>query len=188
MIRIALVGEIGSGKTFVSKCFNYPVFNADEEVKRIYKNNRKCFRKLKEKFPKNIKKFPIQKSELKKIINKKNIKILSRVIHPYVRDGLNKFLTKNRKKKYVILDIPLFIENNLNLKSDILIFIKISNKIINKRLKKRGNYNEKIMKIIKSEQLNKNKKRKYCNFVIENNYDKNNIIKQIKKIKKKFND
>ena len=107
MIRIALVGEIGSGKTFVSKCFNYPVFNADEEVKRIYKNNRKCFRKLKEKFPKNIKKFPIQKSELKKIINKKNIKILSRVIHPYVRDGLNKFLTKNRKKKYVILDIPL---------------------------------------------------------------------------------
>ena len=76
----------------------------------------------------------------------------------------------------------------MNLKTDILIFIKTSNRIINKRLKKRGNYNEKIMKIIKSEQLNKNKKRKYCNFVIENNYDKNNIIKQIKKIKKKFND
>ncbi len=188
MIRIALVGEIGSGKTFVSKCFSYPVFNADDEVNKIYKNNKKCFRKLKKKFPKNIRKFPIQKSELKKIINKKNIKILSRIIHPYVRNGLNKFLIKNRKKKYVVLDIPLLIENKLNLRSDILIFIKTSKKMINRRLKKRGNYNEKIMKIIKSEQLNKNQKRKFCNFVIENDHGKNNIIKQIKNIKKSFND
>tara|TARA_B100000073_G_C23461773_1_gene463698 strand:- start:206 stop:442 length:237 start_codon:yes stop_codon:yes gene_type:complete len=36
MIRIALVGEIASGKTFVAKCFKYPMFNADKEVKKIY--------------------------------------------------------------------------------------------------------------------------------------------------------
>ena len=42
MIRIAILGNIGSGKTFISKLFGFPVFNADEEVKNIYKKNNKC--------------------------------------------------------------------------------------------------------------------------------------------------
>ena len=64
MIRVGIVGGIGSGKSFISKLFGYPVFNADNEVKLIYKNNRKCFYKLKKKLPKFIKKFPIKKMNL----------------------------------------------------------------------------------------------------------------------------
>ena len=41
MIRIALVGDIGSGKSHISKLFNYPVFNADHEVTEIYKKDKK---------------------------------------------------------------------------------------------------------------------------------------------------
>ena len=52
MIKIALIGEIGSGKTFISRCFKYPSFNADAEVAKIYKTNIQCFKKLKKKFPK----------------------------------------------------------------------------------------------------------------------------------------
>ena len=37
MIRAAVIGSIGSGKTFVAKLFKCPVFNADDEVKKIYK-------------------------------------------------------------------------------------------------------------------------------------------------------
>ena len=124
MIRIGLIGEIGSGKTFVGKCFGFPMFNADLEVKKIYKTNKKCFKKLNKKFPKNIKHFPIKKEEIKKIINKSNLKILSKVVHQYVRVSLKKFLKKHYKKKYVILDIPLLIENKLYKKSDIIIGIK----------------------------------------------------------------
>ena len=47
MIKIAIIGDIGSGKSYVAKQFGYPVFNADKEVKKIYKNSRKCFKKLK---------------------------------------------------------------------------------------------------------------------------------------------
>ena len=32
MIKIGILGDIGSGKSFIAKCFGYPVFNADEEV------------------------------------------------------------------------------------------------------------------------------------------------------------
>ena len=45
MIRAAVIGGIGSGKTFVAKLFKCPVFNADNEVKLIYRKNKKCFTK-----------------------------------------------------------------------------------------------------------------------------------------------
>ena len=61
MIKIALVGDICSGKTYISKLFKEPVFNADYEVAKIYKENKKCFKKLKKKFPKFIDRFPIEK-------------------------------------------------------------------------------------------------------------------------------
>ncbi len=188
MIRIAIVGQIGSGKTFVSRKFKYPIFNADEEVKRIYNNNKKCFTKLRKKFPNNIKKFPIKKFELRKIINQKNIKILSKIVHPYVRLSLNKFLKENRNKDYVVLDIPLFIENKLYKKSDVLIYVMASKKKIIQRLKNRGGYNKQIFNILKSQQLPINKKRKFCDFTIENNLGRNNIYNQVKKIKGILND
>ncbi len=49
MIKIGIVGDIGSGKSFVAKQFGYPVFDADKEVSKIYKKNNNCFRKLKKK-------------------------------------------------------------------------------------------------------------------------------------------
>ena len=188
MIRIALVGEIASGKTFISKCFRLPNFNADLEVKKIYKNNRECFKKLNKKFPNNIKHYPVKKSEIKKILSKSNIKTLSRIVHPYVRLSLKKFEFKNRNKKFIILDIPLLIENKLYKKTDILIGVKTSKKTIINRLKKRGNYNKKLVTLLKSQQLSMRKKIKLSNFVIENMSGKNRVLEQVKKIKKFLND
>ena len=59
MIKIGILGDIGSGKSFVAKQFGYPVFNADKEVNLIYKNNVECFNKLKKKLPNYIKSFPV---------------------------------------------------------------------------------------------------------------------------------
>ena len=47
MLKIAILGDIGSGKSYISKQFGYPVFNADDEVAKIYKKNKNCFYKLK---------------------------------------------------------------------------------------------------------------------------------------------
>ena len=41
MIRVAVVGEIGSGKSYVAKQFGYPIFNADNEVAKIYKKDKR---------------------------------------------------------------------------------------------------------------------------------------------------
>ena len=69
MIRIGMIGSIGSGKTFIARLFNYPVFNADIQVNKIYKSDKKCFYNLKKKLPKFIKSFPIIKKELIEAIN-----------------------------------------------------------------------------------------------------------------------
>ena len=187
MIKIAILGDIGSGKTYVAGLFGFPVFNADKEVIKIYKKNKNCFKKLNKKFPNNIKHYPIKKSEIKKILNKSNIKVLSKIVHPYVRLNLKKFERKNLNKKFIVLDIPLLIENKLFRRSDILIGVKTSKKIIINRLKQRGNYNKKIFDILRTQQLNIKKKLKLCDFIIENNSGRNSILKQINQIKKKIN-
>ena len=130
MIKIGILGDIGSGKSFIARQFGCPVFNADKEVNKIYKKNRNCYKKLRDKLPKYIKSYPINKIELSKAIiaNNKNLRKVVNIVHPIVRKEMNFFLKRNNKRKMVVLDIPLLIENKLNKKKDILIFIDAKKK------------------------------------------------------------
>ena len=155
MIKIGILGEIGSGKTYISKMFGYPVFNADEEVSRIYSKNKKIFNKLKKNLPKHIISYPVSKNEVINAIldSKQNLKKIVKIIHPEVKKKMNFFLKKNRDEKIVILDIPLLLENKINKKEDILIFVESKKSEILKRLKKRSNFNQELLKRFKTIQL-----------------------------------
>ena len=137
MIRIGIIGDIGSGKTFVANNFGYPVFNADFEVSKLYRNNKKIFLKLNKILPNYITSFPINKNEITNaiLINNINLQKIINIVHKEVRKKLNLFLKKNKNKKIVVLDIPLLLENKINKKSDVLVFVD-SKKKISKRLKK----------------------------------------------------
>ena len=188
MIRIAVLGDIGSGKSYIAKQFGYPVFSADAEVARLYKKSRKCYNKLKKVLPAYIVSFPIKKNEISKAIiaSRHNLKKIVKIIHPEVRSSMNIFIRKNKNKKFVILDIPLLMENKINKKSDILIFVDAKKKEINKRLKKRSNINLKIVKKFKRLQLPLEFKKKQSNFIIKNNFRNNFIKKNVKKMLKKI--
>ena len=185
MIRIGIVGDIGSGKSFIAKLFKQPIFDADKEVKEIYNRDRDCYIKLKKKLPNFVKSFPIKKNYLINAINndKKNLSKISSIVHPIVRKKMKIFLRKNKNKKMVVLDVPLLIENNLYKKNDILIFVKVSQKKILKRLKKRANFNPKVLKNLKEKQIMLAKKRKMSNFIIDNNYGPNITKKKVNFIK-----
>ena len=189
MIRFAVVGDIGSGKSFISNLFNYPVFNADLEVADIYKKNKSCFFKIKKKIPSHFSSFPIKKEELIESImaDKDNLKKISSIVHPIVRKKLNVFLNKNKNKKLVVLDIPLYFENKLNKKNDIIIFIDAKKKQILKQLKKRKNFNLSLINQFKSLQYPLKYKKKKSDFIIKNDYKirtaKNSIKEILKKVK-----
>ena len=185
MIRLAIVGDIGSGKSYVAKQFGYPVFNADAEVAKLYRKSRKCYSKLKKILPNYITSFPVKKNELLRAItaNQQNLKKIVKIVHPEVRNRMNNFIKKNRNKKFVILDIPLFIENKLNKKNDILIFVDAKKKEINKRLKKRQSTS---IEILKKFQLPVEIKKKKADFIIKNNFKSNSIKKNVKIILRKI--
>ena len=66
MIRIGILGDIGSGKSFVAKNFGYPVFNADYEVSKLYEKNKNVYQKFRKILPEYIYEFPIDKIQLSK--------------------------------------------------------------------------------------------------------------------------
>ena len=189
MIRIGILGDIGSGKSYVANSFGYPVFNADGEVGKLYKKSRKIFIKLNKSLPKYITQFPIKKREVTKSIlaNKNNLRKIIKIIHPEIRKKMNIFLKKNRKSKLIILDIPLLLENKINKKKDILIFIQANRTEILKRLKKRQNFNSKIINRFRKIQLSLDYKRKKSNFIIKNNFTNKTIKNQVRYILKQIN-
>ncbi len=188
MIRIGILGDIGSGKSFVAKSFGYPVFNADTEVAKLYKKNKQVFKKLKKLLPKYIFSFPIKKKEIVKAIleNKNNLKKIVKIVHVEIRKNLNLFLKKNRNKKIVILDVPLLLENKINKKEDILVFVQSKKLDIEKKLKKRANFNKKIINNFKDIQLSLEYKKKKSHFIIKNNFVKKSVKKRTKALLKKI--
>ena len=178
MIRLAVIGDIGSGKSHVAQLFGFPVFDADYEVSKIYRKSRQCYNKLKKMLPNYITSFPVKKFELSKAImdNQQNLKKIIKIVHPEVRNRMNNFIKKNKNKKYIVLDIPLLIENKINKKNDILIFVDAKKKEIKKRLKKRNV----STKILKKFQLPLELKKKRSDFIIKNNFRNNSVKKNVK--------
>ena len=190
MIRIGILGDIGSGKSYVANNFGYPVFNADYEVSKLYQKNRKVYQKMKKLLPEYIYEFPVNKLQLSKAIlaNKSNLKKIINIVHKEIRNQLRSFLKQNNNKKFVILDIPLLLENKINTKKDILVYVQSKKADILRNLRKRKNFNPRIIKKFKEIQLSLAYKKKISRFVIKNNFTeksvKYEIIKILKIIKK----
>jgi len=188
MIKIGIVGDIGSGKSYVAQNFGYPVFNADYEVAKLYQKNDKVFIKLKKSLPKYIFSFPIEKKEISNAIlaNKYNLNKIIKIVHLEIKKKMNLFLKKYKNSKIVILDIPLLLENKIN-NYDILVYVQSKRSDILKRLKKRKNFNQKLLKKFKKIQLPISYKKKKSLFTIKNNFTKKSVNGGIKNILNEIN-
>ena len=96
------------------------------------------------------------------------------------------FCLQNKNSEIIILDIPLLIENKLNKKNDIIIFINSKNSKVIDRLKKRPNFNKKLIRSLKENQLIISKKKKLADYVINNNFSAHIMKKKVKLIKEEI--
>ena len=188
MIKIGILGDIGAGKSYVAQNFGYPVFNADYEVSKLYQKNKNIFNNLKIKLPKYVYSFPVEKKEISNAIlaNENNLNKIVKIVHIEVRKKMNIFLKKHKNKKIVILDIPLLLENKINKKKDILVFIQAKQSDILKKLKKRKNFNQKLLKKFKNIQYSLKYKKKKSDYIIKNDFTKKSVNDGIKKILKEI--
>ena len=92
----------------------------------------------------------------------------------------------NKKKNFVVLDIPLYLENKLNTKRDIIIFIEANKKKIKKKIGKRNNINLKLIDVLRKNQFPIRLKKKNSTFVINNDFIMNSAKKNVKLILKKI--
>ena len=95
---------------------------------------------------------------------------------------MNLFFKKNKNKKFVVLDVPLLLENKLNKKGDILIYVDSKKSDIFKKLIKRKNFNKKLFNKFKKIQFTSQYKMKKSNFIIKNDFTKKTINNNINKI------
>jgi len=178
MIRIGITGSLASGKSTASRFIsnnNGPLFSADKEVKKFYKN--KAFQKKIIKIFKLKKKSNIKKQIKTEVINKKiNLKRLEKILHPLVRKKMHLFLKNNKKKKFVFLEIPLLVESRLMKYFDVVIFIRSRTETRLKRFLKRGG-SVRIFKILNKQQLKDSSKMKVCDHIVVNN----NTLSSLKK-------
>ena len=95
---------------------------------------------------------------------------------------MDDFLKKNKHKKLIVLDVPLLLENKINKKKDILIFVESRKIEILRRLKKRKNFNMQLFLKFRKIQLPLDKKKNKKKFVIKNNFRKNSVKVNVKNI------
>ena len=177
MIKLGILGPVGAGKSYVAQIFKnkgFPIFNADQEVSKIYKRNFLINKKISSYFNITLVNGKVKKEDFKtKLVEQPNkFKFLNNVIHPIVRKNLKDFLKKHKNKTLVVLDIPLLIENKMFKFVDLLIFVKTKKTTIRKRLEKRG-LNKEFLAILKSQQLSDKEKIKYSDFIVINNKNTN---------------
>ena len=126
MIKICVTGSISSGKSSTVRLFSnnrYPIFDADREVKKIYREKSFLFKARK--FLPNLDIKSSFKSQIKqKILGKTdNLKQLEKIIHPLVRKKMKLFTKKHKNKKRLIFEIPLLIESKLMRYFDVIILV-----------------------------------------------------------------
>jgi len=186
MVRVGIIGSVGSGKSFVANIFkelNFNIFSADNEVNNIYKKNKSVNKKISRFFKLKLYNGRIDKQELRNALKKnpKKFSFLNKIIHPIVRKKLVLFLSKFKKNRLVVLDIPLLVENKMFNFVDIFILIKTRSNFFNTRIKKRKNLDKHFLNILKKQQRSEKIKESYADFVIYNS-SKNKVKLQVKNI------
>ena len=186
MIKVGILGSVGSGKSFVANIFKelgFNIFSADQVVSQIYERNKNINKKISIFFKLKLNRGKINKNELRDTLKKnpKKFKYLNKIIHPIVRKKLILFLSKYKKTKLVVLDIPLLIENKMFSFVDIFIFIKTKPNIFKIRIKKRKNLDKKFLKLLENQQADEKIKKSYADFTVDNS-TKDKVKLQVKKI------
>ena len=180
MIIIGITGSIGMGKSNIAlilKFFGIPIYDSDKSVKKLLKEDF-IISVIKKKWPNciihNKKKESINKKELSKIIfdNSNERKKLEYLLHPYVVKKRNNFISKNRNKNLIGIDVPLLYETKTDKICNYIFLASTTKEIQQKRVLKRSNMNIEKFNKINNNQLSNFQKKEKKPIIIPTGYGK----------------
>jgi len=191
MIKVALTGNIGSGKSIVTRIFktmDIPVFIADIEARQLYyREDVKGV--LKQKLGDGIfgQDGEINTRALADIIfnDKKALRTVNSIIHPLVYEEYQQWLDIHRDAPYTLHESAILFENNLTAHYHKTIVVTAPEAIRLKRVMERDNMTEEQVRARMANQWPEENKAKKADFVIIND-GKHFLIPQILEIDKRL--
>jgi dephospho-CoA kinase len=194
MIKIGVTGNIGSGKTTLTKLFNTKktfIFNADKKAKIHLKNHSVLQKKIINIFGSKI--LTSTDLDFKKLAdvafkNQKNQKILNGIVWPEISLLIECSLREAEKEnfEYFVVDAALLFEANFNHFFDYIILITADKKKRLDRALKRKNIDLSQIKKRMALQLSDKEKIASSDFVLYNNSNKNDLKKEFQNILKQI--
>jgi len=173
MIKVAITGGIGTGKTTISNMFSdkgVPVFNSDEIAKEIMNTNSLLKNEIVTAFgDKAYDKNKLNKEYLSDVIfnNETLLKKINSIVHPYVAEEFNSWI-QEQNSKYIIYESAIIFENQAEDFFDKIICVTASEEEVISRIMKRNDFSVDKIKSIINKQLPNDAKVQKSDYVIEN--------------------
>lgn len=190
MKKIGITGSIGSGKTYVSKVFEslgIPVFNADNEAKKIMSCSFDLINSIKNEFGDDIyDKYSLNKRKLASIVfsDSKKLKKLNSLVHPFVKQEFLNWC-KKQKSPYVIKEAAILFESNSYKELDSVICISAPKNLRIDRVRARDGFKDfEINNRIKN-QFSQEEKENLSDYIIVND-EKDSLLTQIIRVHEKL--
>lgn len=177
MIKVGITGEMGSGKTFISKLFSnigIPVYNCDKNAKLLVTTNDGLKSDIKKYFGENIYDGDVFKNLSSLVFTKdensvKNLKILTDLIYPYLYKDIDDFCEKNDNKVYCLIESAVLYENKMENNLDLVIYVSAFPDVRLKRAMERDKITKEDYNNRMKTQISPEVKKTKANYLIYNN-------------------
>jgi dephospho-CoA kinase len=184
MIRIALTGSIGMGKSTVAKMFEkagIPVFDADAEVRRLQGPGGALVERIEKRFPGTTRDGAVDRDALSSRVlgDPDELAALEALVHPAIHHERTRFIVQNGDAPALLFDIPLLFETGGESVFDKVIVVSAPPDVQRARVLERPGMDETKLEAILARQMPDSEKRKRADFVIDTGIDLSTTEKQV---------
>jgi dephospho-CoA kinase len=187
MIRIALTGSIGMGKSTVARMFEragVPVFDADAIVRELQGPGGGLVEKIGELFPGCVRCGTLDRECLAEIVlgDPAKLAILEGIVHPAVREARERFVAAHPDRPALLFEIPLLFETGGEGEFDKVVVVSAPPDVQRVRVLDRTGMNPARLDSILARQMPDEEKRRRADFVVDTGADLSTTEAQVAEI------
>jgi len=187
MIKIALTGSIGMGKSTVARMFEaagVPVFDADAVVRQLQGPGGALVDKIGELFPGAVRCGTLDRDCLAHIVlaDPAKLKALEGIVHPAVQEWRRSFIDKHGAASALVFEIPLLFETGSEKDFDKVVVVSAPLDVQRARALERQGMSAAKLDSILERQMPDEEKRRRADFVIDTGHDLSTTEAQVRDI------
>ena len=187
MIKIALTGSIGMGKSTVAAMFEragVPLFDADAVVRSLQGPGGALVERIGERFPGSVRGGVLDREALAGMVldDQAQLSDLEAIVHPAVYDARQAFIHQHQNAQALLFDIPLLFETAGEKEFDKVVVVSAPPDIQRARVLRRSGMTEEKLESILERQMPDQEKRARADFVIDTSGDLSTTEAQVRHI------